>query len=184
MKRCASLLGLAGLGVLLSTGCAQYTYYGETLSMTDSDTMPVSKVLAAPASYEGQKIRVTGEVADLCKGRGCWMALTDDKTNESLFVKFTCKIEGRLIPVEALGHKAVAEGTLAMEEVSEEQAKHFRECAGASAEELAKIKGPQKMLTLSSYGAGIKGLAKAEGQAEGSCPHEEGHEHGEAKAQT
>ena len=77
---------------------------------------------------------------------------------EDVFVKFTCPIEGRLIPMDAAGKDAVVEGTIEVTEISEEEARHYREDAGATPEELEKIVGPQRTIRIQSPAALIQGL--------------------------
>ena len=72
-----------------------------------------------------------------------------------VFVKFTCPVEGRLIPMEAEGRTALVEGTLEVKVISEEEARHYRQDAGASPEEIAKIVGPQTEIKLNSPAAMI-----------------------------
>lgn len=133
--------------------------FGEPLKLTDADAVPVAKVLADPAAYNGRFIRVTGNVAEVCKPKGCWMRMAETSGGEALFVKFTCPIEGRLIPLEAVGHKAIAEGTLEVTEISEAQARHLAEDAGKSPDQIAKIVGPQKQIRFKSPAAMVLGIA-------------------------
>jgi len=58
--------------------------FGEPLKLTDADTVPVAKVLSDPASYNGRFIRVTGNVAEVCKPKGCWMRLADAVGGDAL----------------------------------------------------------------------------------------------------
>ena len=80
---------------------------------------------------------------------------------ETVFVKFTCPFKDRLIPMEAVGKRALVEGTLQVEDISEEQARHYKEAAGASPDEIAKIVGPQKTVRMTSRSARIAGLEPA-----------------------
>lgn len=132
--------------------------FGEPLKLTDADAVPVAKVLADPAAYNGRFIRVTGNVSEVCKAKGCWMRLGETGGGEALFVKFTCPIEGRLIPMDAIGHKAIVEGTLEVTEISEAQARHLAEDAGKPADQIAKIVGPQKQIRFKSPAAKVIGI--------------------------
>jgi len=86
--------------------------------------------------------------------------LTDEAAAETVFVKFTCPVDGRLIPMAAVGHQALVEGVLTVEEITEGEARHYQEDAGASTAEIAKIVGPQKQLSIMAPAARIKGLRK------------------------
>lgn len=132
--------------------------FGEQMKLTDAQAIPVEQLLANPDAYAGKFVRVTGDVNKVCTRKGCWLEMESEKAEKPLFVKFTCPIEGRLIPMEAVGKKAVVEGTVKVEEFSEADAKHLKEESGASPEEVEKIKGPQKKLTLASPACQISGL--------------------------
>lgn len=81
-----------------------------------------------------------------------------EESADNLFVKFTCPIGGRLIPMEAVGHQAIVEGTLQVETISEDDARHFAEDAGKSQEEIEEIVGEQIQLRMASPAARIVGL--------------------------
>ncbi len=126
----------------------------------DAPVVPVQTLLAEVDKYEGRFVRITGAVAEVCPKKGCWLKLGG--AEEALFVKFTCPIDGRLIPTEAIGKTAIIEGTVKVKQISEAEARHYKEDAGASLEEIARIVGPQKQITVAAPAARIAGLAKAE----------------------
>ena len=151
------------LAVVLTglTGCAsRHAGFGDPLTIRPGEAVPVAKVFAAPDEFAGRRLLVSGRVDSVCAKKGCWLRLTDEPGTETVFVKFTCPVEGRLIPMEAVGHQALVEGVLSVEEISQEDARHYQEDAGASPEEIAKIVGPQKQLSISAPAARIKGLRK------------------------
>ena len=135
-----------------------YTSYGEPLQLSDDQVVPVGKVLANPAAYEGKYVRLVGNVNKVCTRKGCWLEMMDDTTGKPMFVKFTCPVEGRLIPMAAVGKPVVVEGTVTVKEISEEQARHYKAESGATPEEVAAIKGPQKQITIESPAARVAGL--------------------------
>ena len=73
-------------------------------------------------------------------------------------VKFTCPVKGRPNPMDAVGKFAFIEGTLNIVEISEEEARHYKEDAGASKGEIAKIVGPQTSVQMSAPAARIAGV--------------------------
>ncbi len=156
----ATLLTLATLA-----GCAAPSaHFGEPMRLPETDTLPLEKVLAQPTEFDGKFIRVSGTVSQVCEAMGCWMEMKDAASGKTLFVKFTCPTEGRLIPMDAIGHQAVVEGKLDVTQISEDEARHYKEEAGASAAEVAKIVGPQKQLRMGSPAAlviGIRAPAKS-----------------------
>ncbi|MBK8724910.1 MAG: DUF4920 domain-containing protein [Holophagaceae bacterium] len=82
--------------------------YGKPLALKEATA--VSAILANPAAFQGRKVQVRGMVVDVCKKRGCWMELASDKKYETL----TFKVEDVVIviPVDAKGSQAVAEGVI------------------------------------------------------------------------
>ncbi len=159
----ALALALAGCGAKATRPETQiYRGFGEFTWSEDIQPQPVSKVLAVMQNDQGGEVVITGVVADVCKRRGCWLTITEPGLSETVFVKFTCPIEGRLIPMEAIGKRVAARGTLERVEVTEAFARHLKEDAGASPEEIEQIKGPQQMLRLASPGARVYGLEGAD----------------------
>jgi hypothetical protein len=127
-----------------------YVSIGDPMKLS-SAPVPVAAVLASPTSYTGKPIRIAGTVEGVCETKGCWINLSDPASNQKLFVKFTCSDEGgRIVPMEAKGRPAIVEGTVVVKEISEADARHYAEDGGASKEEIAKIVGPQKQITVSS----------------------------------
>lgn len=138
-------------------GSAKYASFGEAVNPSAQAT-PVAAVLSDTKTYEGKPIRVTGTVSKVCERKGCWLQISD--AGQDLFVKFTCPVDGRLVPMEAVGKKAIVQGELAIKEVSEADARHIAEEGGKTPAEVAKIVGPQKQITLNSPGAIVFGVTK------------------------
>ena len=110
----------------------KYTDFGKPMKLEDSDAVCIKTVLANPKAHDGKFFRVAGRVESVCAKRGCWLRLGDGESKETLFIKFTCPVKGRLIPMDAVGKFAFIEGTLDIVEISEEEVRHYKEDAGAS----------------------------------------------------
>lgn len=134
-----------------------YKSYGEKMTLSDEKTVPLAKVMASPDQYRDRTVRVSGTVKEVCQHKGCWISMTDAAVREPVFVKFVCPIEGRLIPVDAVGKHVVVEGKLVFEEISEDEARHIAEESGKSEAEQRKIVGPQKRVRIASPAAQIAG---------------------------
>lgn len=161
IRTCLSTAALAIFALSLA-GCAgSRTNFGEPMKLAEADTVDVSTVLQAPDKYDGEYVRVSGRVAEVCSAKGCWINLKDWDTGREIHVQFTCPMEGRLIPMEAKGRKAIVEGVLEITEISEEAARHFAEEGGKTPEEIAAIKGPQRQYRIESPAAVVFGLSKA-----------------------
>jgi len=177
MKRWIGLWVVATIAAVLLSGCATtkmtacekacdfkggeskaFTHYGNKMKLAADKTACIKDVLAGPEEYNGKFIRICGQVESVCAAKGCWMRLAYPGSKDTLFVKFTCPVSGRLIPMEAVGHQAVVEGTLTVGEITEAEARHYAEDAGKSPEEIAKIVGPQKELWMASPAAMVRGI--------------------------
>ena len=134
---------------------ADWNTYGEPVSADagPAQRVDVNELLADPAAYAGRDVQVVGEVAEVCQSSGCWVRLADDESPEAgktVFVKFTCPVEGFLIPKESVGRPASVRGQVVVEQMPEDEARHMAEDAGKSAEEVAAIVGPQTTVRVMS----------------------------------
>jgi hypothetical protein len=131
----------------------EYTLFGEQPKLTDADNIDAAKVLADVSAYEGKYVRMTGVIQGVCKSKGCWLKMNSEGTALTVFVHFTCPVDGRLIPMEAMGKPVIVEGELKTKEISEADARHIAEEEGLAAEEIAKIVGPQKLIEVTGPSA-------------------------------
>jgi hypothetical protein len=134
--------------------------FGADQKLTDADAVPVEKVLASPDDYAGKYVRLTGIISAVCPTKGCWLRVAPEPGagEGNVFVKFMDPPEGRLIPMEAVGHDVTVEGVLKNATISEAQARHLKMDAGASQEEIDKIVGPQKQMMIAGPGVVIEGV--------------------------
>jgi hypothetical protein len=140
--------------------------FGADQKLTDADTIPVQKVLAAPDDYAGKYVRLTGIVSAVCPTKGCRLRVAPEPGagQGNVFVKFVDPPEGRLIPMEAVGHDVTVEGVLKNGTISEAQAKHLKLDAGATQEEVDKITGPQKQMMIARPAVVIEGVPQPTNQ--------------------
>ena len=82
--------------------------YGNTL--TDNEAVAVSAVLADPAAYNGQTVKIEGKIVSECM-TGCWFGLEDDGVS----IHVDIKPAGLAIP-QRVGKDVVVEGTVAVED--------------------------------------------------------------------
>jgi hypothetical protein len=70
-------------------------------------------------------VRVEGMITDVCPKRGCWFDLAGGGPGKKLKFKVT---DGEMVfPVDAKGKVAVAEGVVAVRELSIEESKQYAE---------------------------------------------------------
>jgi len=93
--------------------------YGKGVAATD--TVLVSVLLAHPADYVGQTIRVKGTAVGVCEHRGCWVSLASDVEGETVRVKVK---DGEIVfPAEIVGETVLAEGVWTANELDLETTK-------------------------------------------------------------
>ena len=136
----------------VSAGSDKGKAYGEPLG--GDDTTKISELIANCDDYVGQTVRVEGLVTGVCEKRGCWISLASDKEFEEMRIKVD---DGVIVfPMEAKGHRAVAEGSFSKIEMTMEQtlayAKHHAEEHGEEFD-ASKITEPKTYFQINATGA-------------------------------
>jgi hypothetical protein len=142
--------------IALSPAVASGTTYGQPL--TGSDTIPIPELLSHPDDYLGEVVRVRGLVTKVCAKRGCWMAIAAD---EEEFKEIRIKVDDGVIvfPMEAKGHRAIAEGVFSKIELTMEQTLQMREheCMESGEKfDPSAVKGPMVVYQIKGHGAVIE----------------------------
>jgi len=90
-----------------------------------AEATPIDTILADPKAYQGKTVRVEGMITDVCPKRGCWFDMAGGGPGKKMKFKVT---DGEMVfPVDAKGKYAVAEGVVAVRELSLEQSKQYAE---------------------------------------------------------
>ncbi|RZL45173.1 MAG: DUF4920 domain-containing protein [Pedobacter sp.] len=120
--------------------------------VTKGNVITTAEVDAKLGKETKKDMKVTGEVAVVCKKKGCFMTLLmpDGKT---MFVNF--KDYAFFMPMDIAGKKVVIDGFAERKETSVEDLKHYAEDAKKSAEEIAKITEPKKEIVFEAKGVVI-----------------------------
>lgn len=131
------------------------TKYGEGVTLTESVSM--AQLLAEPNKWEGKRVRVEGEVTDVCQMRGCWFEMAGAQPGEKMRFKV---VDGVMtFPTSAKGNFAVAEGTVRKIPLTLEQTK---KALAHEAEETGKtfdpdqVKEPMTIVRLDGTGAVLR----------------------------
>lgn len=128
--------------------------YGKGVTL--KETTKISELIANADKYIGKPVKVEGVITDVCAKRGCWMQIASDKEFQTL--RFKVEDGVIVIPTEAKGKKAVAEGTFAKIELTKEQAlehaKHLAEEQGRPFDPKS-VTGPSTIYQLKGTGAVI-----------------------------
>lgn len=97
--------------------------FGAGVKLTE--VTPIDEILADPKKYAGKTVRVEGMITDVCPKRGCWFELAGGKPGQKLRFKVT---DGEMVfPMDSKGRKAIAEGVVAVKELTLEQTKERAE---------------------------------------------------------
>jgi len=109
MRAAAALL----LTCLLATPIAAADTTLGTGVTLDTAT-PIADVIAKPAGYAGQTIRVEGVVTAVCEHMGCWMTLAPAGATGETPATLRLKVDDGVIvfPVSSRGKTAVAQGVI------------------------------------------------------------------------
>ena len=127
--------------------------------VTLSEETAISAIIDNPATYVGQKVKVSGLVIDVCSTRGCWIYLAGDREFEKIRIKVT---DGEIVfPMEARGKTAVVEGVVESMELTREEVikrrKHHAEETGTSFDP-ATVTSGESVLRIRALGSDISGL--------------------------
>ena len=83
------------------------------------EPMTVAAVTAKPAAFVDKTVQVKGKVTEVCQMMGCWMALADTDSNQTIRIKVK---DGDIVfPKDAAGKIAIAEGKLVKITMTKEQ---------------------------------------------------------------
>ncbi|MFN2385870.1 MAG: DUF4920 domain-containing protein [Thermoanaerobaculia bacterium] len=115
---CAILAILAGAAGCATRKAAPRAVYGSAPAIS-SAPLPLDRALSG--ENVGRTLAVRGRVAEVCKMKGCWMVLTDDRET----VRITFKDYAFFVPRDLAGQTVVAEGVLSRKALTEEEAEHL-----------------------------------------------------------
>ncbi|MBI5607785.1 MAG: DUF4920 domain-containing protein [Deltaproteobacteria bacterium] len=125
--------------------------------VTLSETVSIDALLANPDAYAGKRVRVEGEVEDVCRMRGCWFAMKGEKPGQTMKFKVTDGV--MTFPVSAIGKWAVAEGQVRKMPLTLEQTikvKEHEALEQGQAFDPASVKEAMTLVRLDGLGAVIR----------------------------
>ena len=95
--------------------------FGEDLTLEEA--VPIAKILEDPEAFRGQRVRVEGQVREVCPKKGCWMDLVPAAVAEGSSESLRIKVEDDVIvfPQDAVGATVVAEGVVEVIEMDREK---------------------------------------------------------------
>ena len=130
-RKTGFLLAAAALALAGSLGCAgrqaaPRAVYGGAPTLSGE---PLALDRALEEANVGRTLVVTGRVAEVCKMKGCWMVLTDDRET----VRITFKDYAFFVPRDLAGQTVVAEGVLSRKTLTKDEAEHLASESGLAA---------------------------------------------------
>jgi Domain of unknown function (DUF4920) len=138
-----------GLVLAVSTTWAQKagTTYGASPRMKRA--VPLE---SAVASKPKSGTAIQGVVTDVCSKKGCWMIIKSG----NMTARVTFKDYAFFVPTSLKGRTVSVEGVLTVEELTEDEARHYAEDAGSSKEEVAAITGSQKEYSIEASSVTVR----------------------------
>ena len=114
--------------------------YGAALGKTKR--VALAEISKDTKTWKGKRVRLHGKILKVCPKKGCWMMVKDGDVE----VRVTFKDYKFFVPLDSAGRDVAADGLVDFKVVSEAERRHYAEDAGASAEEIAAIKGDKTEL--------------------------------------
>jgi len=131
----------------------QFTWYTYGGDITEQEILTVSDAVAKLDEIADVPVVVEGKITQVCQSRGCWMVIQDNES--SVRVRFADY--GFFVPWESAGKTVRAQGTLKIETVSEETARHWAEEANDPAVNPEDIHGDQEVVMMMATAVTIEG---------------------------
>lgn len=128
--------------------------YGEALTL--AEVTPISDILADPKSFVGKKVRIEGQIKDVCPMKGCWIEIEGPDGQTHLTVKVE---DGEIVfTPDTKGKQAIAEGEVYQIDLDKEQAmsymKHLADEKG-EAFDSTSVTGPMVIYQIKGSGAEV-----------------------------
>lgn len=87
---------------------AEVIKFGKEITVKEKTS--ISKILSAPAKFEGKTVVVEGKVLSVCQDSGCWIEIAGSNKEEKIKVKVE---DGVIIfPKDAKGKTALVQGVV------------------------------------------------------------------------
>ena len=153
----------------------QMSFYPDTSTFDVAGAITVADLKSKISSQDSMLVKVSATITETCTRMGCWMDIKDEAGED---IKVRMKDHNFFVPKEGCeGKKCVIEGYAYRTTFSEEERLHYAEESNMSAEEIAKIKGPQDVLTITAHKVMIEDAPVATEEEHTHDHDHEGHDH-------
>lgn len=112
------------------TVTAEYEEFGAALESADT-AMSLTELVRGSDRYLGQEVTVSTRIAKVCRKKGCFFIAREGDT----YARVTFRDYAFFIPTDSAGRQVTLNGVFRRQEVSPEQARHYREDLGESSAE-------------------------------------------------
>lgn len=120
--------------------------------VTAGDLKPASKVATVMGDKTTADMKITGEVVEVCKKKGCWMTL---KMADGEPMRVTFKDYAFFMPKDIVGKTVALDGIAKKQTISASQLRHYAQDAKKSPEEIAKITADKNEIAFEAKGVVI-----------------------------
>ncbi len=124
----------------------KYDTFGKKINAKGAE--PVS-TLEGKSDFNGEVVKVEGEVESVCQMKGCWMRIKKSD-GTTMMVKF--KDYDFFVPKDIAGKKVIFQGVPSVKTLSVAEQRHYAEDAKKSQEEIDKITEDKVDLTFLADG--------------------------------
>ena len=134
-----------------------YQTFGDKI--TDENVLTKNEMMEKYKSLkpgDTLNVKFAATVKDVCQKKGCWMNL--EMGDAETMVRF--KDYGFFMPKDIAGKEVIVNGKAYVEEMSIEDQRHYAEDGGKSAEEIAAITEPKRILAFEADGVLIPEVEK------------------------
>ncbi len=156
MRTVQAISAIFVLSLIIGCGSGQNddvdTWYNYGESITKSDFINVSHAVENIDGFAEIPVVVEGTITQVCQSRGCWMVVEDG--GKSIRIRFADY--GFFVPWESAGKYVRVQGTLSMETISEETARHWAEEADDPDVNPGEIHGDQEVVMMMATAVSIK----------------------------
>ncbi|MBA3901567.1 MAG: DUF4920 domain-containing protein, partial [Bacteroidetes bacterium] len=111
--------------------------------------MPISDLVQQIEGKDSLKVKLTGNIEEVCQKKGCWMTFALANGN-SMRVKF--KDYDFFMPLNSNGQEVIFEGMAYREVTPVNELRHYAEDAGRTPEEIEAITEPEVAITFEANG--------------------------------
>jgi hypothetical protein len=151
------------------------SFYPDTTSFDVNGAISVTELKNKISNQDSMLVKVSATITETCTRMGCWMDILDEAGEP---IKVRMKDHNFFVPTDGCeGKKCVIEGYAYRTTFTEEERLHYAEESNMSAEEIAKIVGPQDVLTITAHKVMIEDAPVASEEEHNHDHDHEGHDH-------